>query len=647
MLRYWQKNMSSSQEVEEIKVRINVDELLRDYLKLQPAGTGTYKAACPFHNEKTPSLMVSPQRGSWHCFGCGAGGDIFEFLMKIENLSFPEALKILADRAGVILTRQNPQAHDRKNRLYDLCELTARYWHKVLLESPRAESARSYLAGRGVSEEVIEDFNVGHAIDDWSNLFDFLIKRGFKAEEIFAAGFVVKKDRGNGYYDRFRNRVMFPIVDHNGRTCGFTGRTLNPEEPAKYVNTPQTDIYNKSAIVFGLYRAKSEIRKLDTVVVVEGQMDAITCHQFGFKNTVASSGTALTREQIQLLKRFTNNIYFALDADSAGQKASERGSELIKSVENDSRLVEGTDRYGKRSQFIDPALSLNLNLKIISIPNGKDPDECIKNNPDDWRQAISEALPIMEYFWRMFSASQDLNDPQIKKNVAKLLSEKIAQLDDPIEKDYWIKEIANRLAVGEEALRELVSRVVGSLKAPVRPQEAAVTAQPQKTINDPDLLKFRTILAIIWRFPELLSKLSQELLPDYLNEGLAQKLYKSLILFYTTHNELFALGARGREETNIFSAFTDWLKTQAVSDGAEQFLEQSYLLAQKDFASLDAREAKNEIETILKLLKSNYLSSMISRLNNELRQAEKIGDKIALEKISISLSELIRQKSEL
>lgn len=639
--------MSSSQEIEEIKMQVGVDELLKDYLKLIPAGTGTYKAVCPFHNEKTPSLMVSPQRGFWHCFGCGVGGDIFEFLMKIENISFFEALKILADRVGITLSRQNSQSYGYKNRLYDLCELTSRYWHKILLESPRAEVARNYLIDRKVSEQMIEDFKIGYAIDDWSNLFDFLIKRGFKSEEIFAAGFTIKREKSEGYYDRFRNRIMFPIINHNGRTCGFTGRTLSIEEQSKYINTPQTEIYNKSAIVFGLYQAKNEIRNQDAVVVVEGQMDVITCHQFGFKNTVASSGTALTKEQIQLLKRFSGNIYFALDADSAGQRASERGLELIKSMEINSRLVEGIDRYGKPFKFIDPALNLNLNLKIISIPNGKDPDECIKNNPNDWRLAIDDALPVIEYFWRVFSLAQDLKDPQVKKNIAKLLSEKITQLSDPIEKDFWIKEISNRLFVSEEAFKELVLKELIDSKGVFKSQGVVGRTLVQKTINDQDLLKFRILLAIIWRFPELLSKLSQELLPDYFNNELVKSLYKNLILFYTTNNELFVLDAYKRDEASIFSIFIKWLRSQTILDEAEQFLEQSYLLMKKDFAFLDIREAKNEIEIILKLFKSNYLSSMISSLNNELRQAEKNNDKIALEKISISLSELIRQKSKL
>jgi len=637
----------SSPEIEQIKAKIDVAELLGEYLKLLPAGAGAYKALCPFHNEKTPSLMVSPARGSWHCFGCGAGGDIFEFLMKMENIDFPEALKILAQKAGVALSRHRPEIASRKNNLYDICDLAARYWQKVLAESPRAQAARDYLAGRGVSEETIENFKIGYAIDDWSNLVDFLKKRGFAEQEIFSAGFTVRKERGSGYYDRFRNRVMFPIIDHNGRVCGFTGRTLSKDEPAKYVNTPQTDVYNKSAIVFALYQAKNEIRKQDFAVVVEGQMDAVSCHQYGFKNTVASSGTALTKEQLQLLKRYTNNICFALDADAAGQKATDRGNDLINQM--DKVVVEGRDRNGRVSQFVDPALSYNLNLKIISIPSGKDPDECLKKNPADWAEAVSAAQPALEYFWRVSSAGRDLSDPQIKKQVAKFLGEKIARLDDPIERDHWLQEISRRLGVREEALRELVARFESRLKspagAPVRPQDAARSTVPQNTTNDRDLLMFMRILALIWTFPDFLAKLGDYLEPEVWIDPLAEDLYKKIILFYTVNNELFSISAAKREEQTIFDLFYDWVKTQAVSESALKTLEQSYLLAQKDFADLDAKEAKNELDTLIRLLKSNYLNVMISRLKIKLDEAEKTGDAASAENIYLELSELIKKKS--
>lgn len=643
--------MASSPEIQEIKDRIDIADFIGEYLKLVPAGTGVYKANCPFHNEKTPSMMVSPSRGTFHCFGCGAGGDIFEFMMKMENLSFGETLKILAQKAGVTLSRQNPEVFDKKNRLYDLCELAARYWHKVLLESPRAVEAKDYLQARGVSEEIIDSFNLGYAIDDWNNLYDLLRKKNFSDSEIFAAGLCIKKERGSGYYDRFRHRIMFPILDHNGRTCGFTGRTLDKNEPAKYVNTPQTEIYNKSRIVFALHQAKNEIRKQDFVVVVEGQMDAVSCHQYGFKNTVASSGTALTKEQLQLLKRFTNNIYFALDADAAGQKATDRGGELI----NDLNLVvvEQTDRHGRTSRFIDPALSYNLNLKIISIPSGKDPDECLKNNPADWEEAINDAQPALEYFWQSASAGQNLSDPQVKKKLAKFLGEKIARIDDPIEKDYWLQEMSNRLGVREEALRELVLRLSailkGSPEARQKPQEAANEAMVKKADSDEvlnlEMRIFRRILAIIWPFPFFLPKLAEIFTPDSLADNLSATLYKDLILFYTKNNELFSLSASEREEQNIFDLFYLQVKSQAANAEALSILEQSYLLAQKDFFALEQKEAKIELDNLLKLLTGNYLNREIIRLKNELDRADKLGDKPTAEALILRLSELIKQKS--
>ncbi len=643
--------MASSPEIQEIKDKLDIVDFIGEYLKLVPAGVGAYKANCPFHNEKTPSMIVSPARGSFHCFGCGEGGDAFEFLMKIENIEFAEALKILAQKTGVTLTRQNPEAHNKKNRLYDVCEMTTKYWHQVLLQSPRAQEAREYLEYRGLQEDTIETFRIGYAINDWSNLFDFLRKKNFADTEIFAAGFCIRKERGSGYYDRFRNRIMFPIIDHNGRVCGFTGRTLDKDEPAKYVNSPQTDIYNKSAIVFALAQAKNEIRKQDAVVVVEGQMDAVSCYQHGFKNTVASSGTALTKEQLQLLRRFSNNIFLALDADAAGQKATNRGDELLTSIVKEERVINNVDRFGKPSQFIDPALGYNLNLKIISIPNGKDPDECLKNNPDDWKQAIAEAQPALEYFWNSSIKDKNITDLDTKKQVAKFLCEKIAKIDDPIEKDYWTHEIANRLSVREEALRELISRFGGTLKTPskatVEPQKPASAVLSPNTIMSLELRIFRQILAIIWIQPGFLPKLPEILAPEVIADDLAQGLYKDLILFYTRNNELFTLTATEREEQNIFDQFYMMVVTQAANPDAVKYLEQSYLLAQKDFFDLEAKDAKNELDNLIRLLKSNYFNREISRLQNEMQRAEKIGDSQAFGEIIKQHSELIKQKSAL
>ncbi len=636
--------MASSPEIQEIKDKIDISELIGEYLRLTPAGTGIFKVSCPFHNEKTPSMIVSPARQSFHCFGCGAGGDIFEFLMKMENIDFAEALKILAQRAGVTLSRQNRENLGKKNRLYDVCELASRYWQKVLAESARAKEAREYLEHRGLSWQTIEEFRIGYAVAEWGNLHDFLRKRGFSDDEIFAAGFTIKKDRGPGYYDRFRNRIMFPIIDQNGRTCGFTGRTLEKDEPAKYVNSPQTEIYNKSAIVFALYQAKSEIKKSDSVVIVEGQMDAVSCHQYGFRNTVASSGTALTADQLTLLKRFTKNIFFALDADKAGNQATDRGHSLINNL--NTVVVSNKDRFGRNAVFIDPILSHSINLKIVTIPNGKDPDECLKNNPDDWRKAIASALAPIEFYWQILAQGKNLGDLQSKKEIAAALAEKIHKVDDPIERGHWIKVISDRLGIREEDLREKIRKLEISAKTPLKKPESEAAAAAEKPAESSELIAFRTILALIWAQPGLLPQMPDALPPEMILDAVLRAIYKDLILFYTKHNELFTISnASEREEQSIFDRFYSLVNQPAADRQALSILEQSYLLAQRDFFSLEPKEAKIELDNLIKLLIGSYLREKIAGLQAQMEQAEKSGDKEAAGKIYEELIGLIKRKS--
>ena len=639
--------MASSPEIQEIKDKIDIADVVGEYLKLVPAGTGIFKVSCPFHNEKTPSMIISPARQSFHCFGCGAGGDIFEFLMKMENIGFGEALKILAERAGVKLSRQNPELMDKKSRLYDACELAARYWQKIYSDSTRAQPARDYLSRRGLTAETIERFGIGYAVGEWSNLYDFLRKRGFSDQEIFGAGFAVKKDRGAGYYDRFRNRIMFPIMDASGRICGFTGRTLDPAEPAKYVNSPQTEIYNKSAIVFALFQAKEGIKKQDSVVIVEGQMDAISCHQYGFSNTVASSGTALTAEQLTLIKRFTRNIFFALDADKAGQQATDRGHGIISGL--NTVVVENQDRFGRNALFIDPILSHSLNLKIVSIPSGKDPDECLRSNPDDWRQALAAAMAPIEFYWQTLTAGKDIGDIGVKKETASALAEKISRIDDPIERGYWIKVVADRLGIREEDFREKIAKLEISARVPLKKPEKPDSRPPAMDIKESaEDIAFRKLLAVIWSQPTLLAELPEALLPEMIPDGHLRGIYKDLILYYTKNNELFTISnAAERAEQSIFDRFYSLVNKPAADRQALSILEQSYLLAQRDFFSLEPKEAKIELKNLVSLLANGYLRQRINALEQAMQRAEQAGDKAAAAKIYEELIKLIRQKSAL
>jgi DNA primase catalytic core len=518
--------------------------------------------------------------------------------------------------------------------------LVAKYWHKVLLESQAGAKARSYLKERGMSAEVIEDFQIGYAIESWTNLFDFLIKKGFRPNEISSAGFCIKRDRGDGYYDRFRDRIMFPICDHNGRVCGFSGRTLNPEEPAKYVNSPQTEIYDKSSIVFALNNAKAEIKKQSFAVVVEGQMDAISAHQFGFKNTVASSGTALTTRQIQLLKRFSENIYLALDNDSAGQNAILRGEELISEI--NQSVVNGINRFGKVVEFMDPSLSSNINLKIVSIPIGKDPDECLKTDPQAWLKAINEALPVMDYIWLMLSKDKNLLDPKVKKEIADAFITKIVRLDNPIEKDYWLKELANRLNIGEPSVRELAQTIKIS---PIKITDNKSQVSNFEESLNPELRAFRLILAIIWVRPKALPKVVEILMPEMLGDNLAKSIYKALILFYTKNNQLFLPTAEENEENNIFNQFYSGIKDSVAEPRVLSFLDQSYLLAEKDFFDLSEREIKIELDNLIKIIKNNYFVSEIEKLKKELDKLSQEGNQEKINSIIIKISDLIKQKA--
>ena len=424
-----------SQISDEIKSKLDIIDLISEYIQLKPAGAN-FKACCPFHQEKSPSFMVSRPKQIWHCFGCAAGGDIFGFVMKMEGMEFPEALRLLAEKAGVELPAfSNELSSSARNRILDILKLAARFYHKTLIESSQAQTARDYLQKRGLTTATIEEWQVGFIPDAWDALTGFLLKKGFGINDLLASGLTIQK-AGGGNYDRFRGRIMFPLSDVHGNAVGFTGRLLDETKEnagGKYVNTPQTEVYDKSKVLFGLNIAKQDIKRNDRAIIVEGQMDVIACHQAGQMNVVASSGTALTLEQIKLLKRFTNNLYLAFDSDAAGQNAAERGISL--------------------------ALEEGMQIRVITLPPeaGKDPDECLKKNPDIWFKAVDSAQLFMEYFFQKNLAGKNLTDPTVRSQVANILLNQIAKLPDVIEQDFWLKKLTGVLDVDITLLRERLS----------------------------------------------------------------------------------------------------------------------------------------------------------------------------------------------
>ena len=359
---------------------------------------------------------------------------MFGFVQKMEGVEFPEALRILARKAGVELKYESPELRNKRTQSLDILNLSARFYHKIFLESEKARAVREYVKQRGFTEMDVEDFIIGYSTDDWDTLLNFLVKKGYSEEEIFQAGLTVKKEKGIGYYDRFRNRLMFPIHDVHGNVVGFGGRALEEgENIAKYVNSPQSEAYDKSRVLYGLYKAKQEIRRQKTVIVVEGYTDCVSAHREGITNVVASSGTALTEGQVALLKRYAEKIIMAFDKDSAGEDAAKRGIEL--------------------------ALGMDMSVRVLSLLDGKDPDECLKKDPESFKKAVMQAKPYLEYLFSTTFSRLNIEDVDNKKQAAKELLPWIAKIANPIEKSHWISEIAKKLSISEDVVQESLGRI--------------------------------------------------------------------------------------------------------------------------------------------------------------------------------------------
>src|SRR3989344_694100 len=417
-------------QIEEIKSKLSVVDVVGSYMKLAKTGAN-FRGVCPFHSEKKPSFFVSPARDLWHCFGCGAGSSIFDFVMKIEGVEFGDALRILANKAGVELKRENVQLRTERQRLYEICELACKFFEKQL-EGGVGKEAEEYLLKRGIAKESIKKWRLGNSPDTWNGLSDFLIGKGYKREEVVKAGLAIQKEQRNDSYDRFRGRIMFPVFDLNSQPVGFGGRVFkqgSDKEIAKYINTPQTLLYDKSGILYGLNNAKLAIRKQNQCVVTEGYTDVIMCHQAGYENTVGASGTALTSQHMVILKRYSEKLILAFDMDIAGDSATKRG-------------INGAQEQG-------------FDIKIIeTYLKNADPADIIVKDPAAWEQAVAQARGIMDYYFDSAFAAFNKNAPEGKRDIGKILLPVIKRLPNKIEQSYWIQKLSEMLGVKEEAVME-------------------------------------------------------------------------------------------------------------------------------------------------------------------------------------------------
>lgn len=643
---------------DEIKSRLDIVDVIREYIQLKPAGVN-FGAKCPFHNEKSASFIVSPDKQIWHCFGCGKGGDVFTFVMEMEGLSFIETLRQLAPKAGIELRSDGAKDSSGRNRLLDCMAEATHFYHKTLTEHPLAQPARDYLDKRGLSAETIDEWLIGFSLDDWDDLQQHLLGRGFKEAEILAAGLSIKKEEGNRYYNRFRGRIMFPINDINGNPVAFTAR-VSPEKEAtekmgKYINSPQTAIYDKSRVLFGLDRAKQAIKQDGLAVLVEGQMDVITAHQHGYKNVVASSGTALTESQVVLLKRFTDNFALAFDSDQAGQLAIERGENVVSG--GAFKEVEVKDSRGRLKTYLEPSITGSINLKVIEIPNGKDPDECIKTDSAAWELAVKTAKPIMQYYFDKTLKNFDIKKVEGKREVTKILLPAIAKMGSKIEQEAWVRELARILNISENLLLEAMPKK----KITPKPDERVGAFKVEEIIkpkNKEDLLT-ELFLALALRFTEHFTFLLNNLELNWLTQEDYRSLYKNLVLYYNQVNDQWTQSASSwstepnnnveslvndsvKDAGNSFSyeGFRSWLnqntaettKTEspivAISNINQQaaLLDRLSLLAEKEYYQFSAELAKAELIRLLRELRMNFLTRELKNVEARLAQAETQGE---------------------
>lgn len=563
----------SDNTIEEIKSRLDLVDIVKEYIQLEKVGSNM-RALCPFHSEKTPSFFVSPARQSWRCFGgCNEGGDMFDFIMKIEGVDFKGALEILAKKAGVKLDKQSYQERSEKEKFYELYELAVRFFGKQLQASKTGKRAMKYLLDRGISKESIKFWRLGYSPDSWHALSDFLISQGYKRKTIVKAGLAITKNDHS--YDRFRGRIMFPIMNTASHPIAFGGRVFEGDEKtAKYLNSPQTLLYDKSRVLYGLDKAKMEIRKQDFCILVEGYTDVIMSYQAGCKNVISTSGTALTKKQLNILHRYTSNLYTAFDRDSAGTSATKKGIEL--------------------------AREMDFDIKIISLPEGKDPADFVKEDPEKWKKAVAKAENIMDFYFEAALRGRDIADPKDKKSIAAELLPLIKRIPNSIERSHWIKKLSDEIAVDEKAIADQLSKIKRENTTNTTIEEPQLKTQ-KKTRKE--LLEER-ILSIVAKQPQVIKKI---------------------------------------KEIN-FSSSTEKI-IQAIKTGKENDLKE-----QIDYFALKPVEADDfdkEIDTCLKEIKKENLKKQLQDIHWQIQKAEKEKDKKTLKKLTERAYTLSQQLQEL
>jgi len=577
--------------IQEIKDRLDIVDVISGYLKLTKTGAN-YRAVCPFHSENKPSFFVSPTRQLWRCFGCNLGGDIFAFIQQIEGIEFGDALRLLAQKAGVKLQRQDPQIQTQRKKSYELLEFATKFFEQQMHEGKNGQKAKQYLLDRGITEESLKKWRVGFAPALWNSLGDFLQKKSFSVGEIKRAGLLLESEKGK-VYDRFRARIIFPIFDLNSQVVGFGGRFFGSSEEeeretAKYLNIPNTLLYNKSKILYGLDKAKVAIRKKDSCVLVEGYTDVILSHQAGVDNVAATSGTALTSSQLTILKRYSSNLITAFDMDVAGDSATKRG--------------------------IDLAQSLGFDIKVALLPKGKDPADVASTDKKQWEEVVEKSKTILDFYFENAFTSFDKTLANDKKKISSMLLPIIGKIQNKIEQSHWLKKLAKDLEVTEESVNQELSKYTSFSKEIEKKEEKY--QKPKKTRRN---LIEEKIIALILNAPEYLKLLDDNAIVCFSAE------IRGIIKEFKTKPKDFW---KDYKDLNLDEEKKEMLNELAMAGEAE-----------KSIKEIDSEE---EIAISLKELIQISKKERLEDLSEEIKKAEVGKDAIKIKKLSKEFNELAK-----
>lgn len=610
--------------LEEIRNKIDIVDFIGQYVKLQKAGAN-YKALCPFHREKTPSFFVSPTRQIFHCFGCGAGGDVITFLMKIENLEFKDAVKILAEKAGVKITYDKPEVQELKNKLLEINKKAAEFYHQQLLSN---KEALDYLKKRGIKDETIEAFKLGFAPDDWRSLTNYLVKNGFSPKDIVSTGLAISKIdipeekidkiqlKENDIYDRFRSRIMFPIEDITGNIIAFTGRIFQGKNPlktikdieavGKYVNSPQTIVFDKSKVLYGLSKTKNFLHTLGSTLLVEGQMDFLMGYQSGIKNIVATSGTSLTSYHLTILKKYNNVLILGFDMDEAGMHAKERGIEL--------------------------ALNKEFDVKILQLPQGKDLADYLleKPNETDAQKLIQSALPIMDFYFERAKTMGQPNTLEGKKTIISYFLPKVKKLGNAVDKAFWLEKLSQYVNIDINVLEDEINKI---------PEEQNIIIDENEPVNT--YIPSEQLVSVVNenRLETMAERILALALKDFTVREELQKYQeyfpensKTILMLFIRTNDLDDLKEENLKKNNISSEIIDKINLLFLrADYEEEMLNRFNI------------KIPEEIEKQLVMLKNESIKETLKNLESQIKEAEKSNNKELMKELLSQFNNLSKQ----